>query len=89
LLSKRGFQQGDPLGPPGFCIGIMRMTHSLGSRLYLYLDDGSIGDKLSMILADISKVLAFCELSGLPLNTKKCEVFFVIASVDDENPHLF
>jgi len=85
LLSKRGFQQGDPLGPPGFCIGIMRMTHSLSSRLNgWFLDDGTIADVLSVVLDDISKVLGFCELSGLPLNTKKCEVFFVNASEEDE-----
>lgn len=85
LLSKRGFQQGDPLGPPGFCIGIMRMTHSLLSRLNgWYLDDGTIGDVLSVILDDIRKVLDFCDLSGLPLNTKKCEVFFINASKEEE-----
>ncbi|XP_037026722.1 uncharacterized protein LOC119067714 [Bradysia coprophila] len=85
LFSKRGFQQGDPLGPPGFCIGIMRMTHSLSSRLNgWYLDDGCVGDVLSVVLSDIRKVLAFCELSGLPLNANKCEVFFINASGDDE-----
>lgn len=85
LLSKRGFQQGDPLGPPGFCIGIMRMTHSLSSRLNgWYLDDGTIADVLSVVLDDIRKILDFCDLSGLPLNTKKCEVFFVNASEEDE-----
>ncbi|XP_037044233.1 uncharacterized protein LOC119080104 [Bradysia coprophila] len=81
LLSRRGFQQGDPLGPPGFCIGIMKMTHSLDARLNgWYLDDGSIGDVLSVVLGDIRKILEFCDLSGLPLNAKKCEVFFVSAS---------
>lgn len=69
---KRGFQQGDPLGPPGFCM--MRMAHSLSSRLNgWYLDDGVIGDVLSVIFNDIKKVLDLCVLSGLPL--KKCEVF--------------
>ena len=86
MFSKRGFQQGDPLGPPGFCIGIMRMTHSLSSRLNgWYLDDGTIADVLSVILDDIRKVLDFCSLSGLPLNTKKCEVFFINASEREES----
>lgn len=85
LFSKRGFQQGDPLGPPGFCIGIMRMTHSLSSRLNgWFLDDGTIADVLPVILEDIKKVLAFCDLSGLPLNPNKCEVFFINASKEEE-----
>ena len=89
LYSKRDFQQGDPLGPPGFCIGIMKMTHSLSSRLNgWYLDDGTIGDVLSAVLEDIKRVLAFCEVSGLPLNAKKCEVFFINAS-DEEKAHMY
>ena len=28
--------------------------------------------------------MSFCEISGLPLNASKCEVFFVNASAEDE-----
>lgn len=45
-----------------------------------YLYDGSIADVLSVVLDDIRKVLDICDLSGLPLNRKKFEVFFVNAS---------
>ena len=77
LFFRRGFQQGCPTGPPGFCISIMKMTRSLSSRLNgWYLDDGSVGDELSVVLEDIGKVLSFCEVSGLSLNPNKCEVFF-------------
>jgi len=63
----------------------MSMTHSLSSRLNgWYLDDGSVGDVLSVILEDIKKVLAFCDVSGLPLNTGKCEILFVGASEEHE-----
>src|ERR1700704_1818479 len=76
LFSRRGYQQGCPTAPPGFCVAILRMTHSLLARLNgWYLDDGSIGDVLSVVLEDIKKVLDFCEVSGLPLNSSKCEVF--------------
>ena len=89
LLSQRGYQQGDPLGPPGFCIGIMRMTHSLLSRFNgWYLDDGTIGDELSTVLVDIQKVLSFYDVSGLRLNPKKCEVFFINATPDEES-HMY
>lgn len=85
ILSKRGVQQGDPLGPPAFCIGILKLTHSLLSKLNgWYLDDGT-GDELSIILEDINKVLSFCTKSGLSLNFDKCEVFFVGASLAEEN----
>jgi len=77
------------LGPPGFCIGTMRMTHSLLSRLNgWFLDDGTIGDRLSKILEDIKKVLDFCDLSGLSLNKNKCEVFFVNATEEEEG-HMY
>ena len=65
------------------------MTHSLMSSLNgWYLDDGTISDELPVLLDDINRILAFCEVSGLPLNTDKCEVFFINASVDDES-HMF
>lgn len=71
MLSKRGFQQ----GPAGFCIGIMRMNHSLSPRLNGWvLEYGTVAYVLSVVLDDIRKVLDFCDL---PLNSKKCEVFFV------------
>jgi hypothetical protein len=87
ILSQRGVQQGDPLGPPAFCIGALNMTQSLLSRLNgWYLDDGIIGDELEIILDDIKTVLEFCDVSGMLLNTSKCEVFFVNpTSLDIEN----
>jgi len=89
IFSERGYQQGDPLGPPGFCIAIMKMTHSLGSKLNgWYLDDGSTGDELPVLLDDIRKILAFCEVSGLQLNAAKCEVFFVNGSADEQD-HMY
>lgn len=48
------------LGPPGFCIGIVKMTHSLSSRLNgWYSDDGTIGDVRSVVLDEFQKVLDF------------------------------
>ncbi len=39
-------------------------------------------------MSDIRKILAFGEVSGLQLNAKKCEVFFVNGSFDEQD-HLY
>jgi len=86
ILSKRGVRQVDPLGPPAFCIGMLKLTHSLISRLNgWYLDDGTIGDELDSLLRDIQRILEFCESSGMELNSSKCELFFVNASKEEED----
>ncbi len=44
IQSAEGVQQGDPLGPLPFCLGIHRMCTQLESELFLfYLDDGTLG----------------------------------------------
>lgn len=43
---------------------------------------------LPRILGNISKVLEFRRVSGLPLNTTKCEVVFVNAT-EEENVLIF
>lgn len=50
-----------------------------------FLDDGSIGDNLSTLLTDISRILDFCCVSGMKLNPNKCEVFFINSSLEVEN----
>lgn len=35
IESKRGTQQGDPCAPVAFCLGIMKLTHSIQSRFQL------------------------------------------------------
>lgn len=83
IQSKRGTQQGDPCASVAFCIGLMRLTHSLSSILNTwFLDDGTIGDEFHVILNDIEKVLAFFDESGLSLNTAKCEVYFINTPAD-------
>lgn len=76
ISSESGVQQGDPLGPAGFCISLLRLIDSLNSKLNgWYLDDGTIGDNFKTILADITKIIDYGLESGLVLNTSKCEIF--------------
>lgn len=85
ILSKRGVHQGDPLGPPGFCIGISKLVKSLSSRLNgWYLDDGTIGDNFETIMVDLKKIVDYSDISGLYLNPSKCEVHFINATKDQE-----
>lgn len=89
IKSKRGTQQGDPCAPVAFCLGIMRLTHSLRARLNAwFLDDGTIGDEIETILEDVEKVLAFATESGLTLSPTKCEVYFINTPTDLKTEYL-
>lgn len=75
ISSERGVQQGDPLGPALFSLGISELVDRMTSKLNVwYLDDGTLGGTLDTVLNDIQKVLDFANEGGVVLNTTKCEV---------------
>ena len=75
LLSKRGVQQGDPLGPALFCSIIQPIVESLDAELNVwFLDDASIADTPSKVLNNFQKIIRDSELLGLELNFSKCEL---------------
>ena len=75
IRSDEGVQQGDPLGPLLFCITIQPLLTNCPSELRLgYLDDITLGDKLSSLGDSINKLKADAERLGLTLNETKCEV---------------
>lgn len=75
-----GVQQGDPLGPLFFALGILKMGQKLNGTLkdslsLWYLDDGSIvgpGDELVQAWDLVRKE---AEKVGMRLNVDKCEIW--------------
>ena len=75
ILSSKGVQQGDPLGPLLFCLAIHDMVQQLCSELNVfYLDDGTLGGTLDDVLQDLSTVQRAARELGLQLNCKKSEM---------------
>ena len=77
ILSKEGVQQGDPLGPFLFSLGIADLMKSCTSEFSAwYLDDGTLGGNADTIEADFQRIQEASDSLGLQINQSKCEVFF-------------
>ena len=75
IQSEEGVQQGDPLGPLLFCLGIHRLCSSLLSELAVfYLDDGTIGGSVEELTRDLDVVAQMGAEVGLQLNNEKTEI---------------
>ena len=75
ITSATGIQQGDVLGPGLFALTIDELIKSITSELNIwFLDDGTLGDTVPNVLANLDMLLeGFPEL-GAVLNGGKCEV---------------
>ena len=59
LFSQEGVQQGDPLGPFLFSLGIMDLMKACSSEVNLwYLDDGTLGGNPETVQADLARIIA-------------------------------
>jgi len=66
ILSYRGVQQGDPLGPLIFSFVIQLLTSSLSSLFNAwYLDDGTSGGPPDIVEKDLQKIMHLCDNLGL------------------------
>jgi len=76
INSMTGVQQGDPLGPALFSIGIHDIIKELKSSFNVwYLDDGTFGDKDPLTtFSDFLHVVKSAEKIGLRINESKCEL---------------
>lgn len=85
ISSECGVQQGDPLGPAGFCIALKKLTDFLMSKLNgSYLDDGNVGGSFEILLNDIKRIIYYGYESGLVLNPSKCEIFIFNCSEEQK-----
>jgi hypothetical protein len=81
ILSTTGVQQGDPLGPLLFSLGMHTIVHQIRSNCSLlfmawYLDDGTVIGPSREVSEVVSTISSLSSLSGLSLNFKKSELFW-------------
>ena len=75
ISSEEGAQQGDPLGPLLFCAAAQKLARLMKSKLNLwYMDDGSLGGEVDVLIEDLEMVRRNGSAIGLLLNEHKCEL---------------
>src|SRR3982750_886981 len=75
ILSQRGVQQEDPLGPALFALAIHPIVTSIITEFnILYLDDGTIADSPATVLTAYQNIMRLSSEVGLTLNEAKCKV---------------
>lgn len=74
IWSDEGVQQGDPLGPFLFCLGIQGIVAKLQSKVNIfYMDDGTIVGDRETVVRDLQMVIDAGQSIGLVVNPSKCE----------------
>lgn len=75
ISSAYGVQQGDPIGPFLFCLGIHGTVVDLKSEINTwYLDDGCLCGDPDVVLEDFKFLAQECSKFGLEINPSKCEI---------------
>ena len=86
IQSACGVQQGDPLGPLLFSLGIHEMASGLNSELNIwYLDDVTLMGDPQEVLRDLRKLQTESREIGLELNNDKSEVIIIGGTIEERD----
>ena len=86
IPSSAGLQQGDPLGPLVFSLGVDEVSRSISSELNIwFLDDATIGGPAETVLADLENIIPKLREIGLTVNDAKCELLLLNHPEDQQD----
>ena len=78
IESNEGVQQGDPLGPFLFSLGIQDLIKDCRSEFNCwYLDDGCLAGDVNTVIQDAQRITLAANSHGLKVNPKKSELFLI------------
>ena len=78
IPSATGIQQGDPIGPALFSLGVDSTMRRVQTELNVwYLDDATLGGSVESVLTSLSTILVELRQKGLIVNDSKCEVIIL------------
>ena len=82
ILSSRGVQQGDPLGPLLFSLALKKLTDTITTKFpnlnlsLFYLNDGIIIGNINEVKSTLDTILHVSSDLGLEINISKCEIWW-------------
>lgn len=90
ILSQRGVQQGDPMGPLLHCLSTIYYHKNLRSELVTsFLDDDALGGKPDAVTHDLTTIIHESKICGLELNINKCEMYVLGGSFEEKQSICF
>jgi hypothetical protein len=82
IMSEVEIQQGDPLGPMGFCTSTHKLIQGIKTNYgQWYLDDGALGGRVDELMQAFEYTRTEGAKIGLLVNERKCELITNDASV--------